>query len=447
MIQSASCQQLPNSRWPWLGGSLEIGLRRALHVREERLSARHDACRLLYVSDIHLRNGRSETLCRQVLEAVAGCNPDVVLLGGDLVDCSSELDRLGELVAGLHEVASVLAIGGNHDQRIGTDRVRDTVEHAGGQWIHDGTARLTHGERVIAVSGPDTTAPVDGHVRVLCAHNPRIWKTLHHGGYDLVLAGHLHGCQILDTGVRVLRQRDWEERERRIYRRLRGTSIGVQADGVLVLPLLPGHTLARWLEDPALEESLRKTAIERAVVALAEFHHLGFTHADAMAENVLVDLEAGAAYWFDFETIHDSSRPLAWRRADDVRALLVTCLVRTTPEKRVETLEFILNVYADEDITRVLPTSFTSVWPPRSLSTSFRRDCLFSVSVTSASGCETAHENRDLETVVSAGRQSDREDRDRLSPAIRPPNQRRDRTPYREPGRGARRRLARANRR
>ena len=168
--------------------------------------------------------------------------------------------------------------------------------------------------------------------------------------------------RILDTGVRVLRQRDWEERERRIYRRLRGTSIAVQADGVLVLPLLPGHTLATWLEDPALDESFRKTAIERAVVALAEFHHLGFTHADAMAENVLVDLEAGAACWFDFETIHDSSRPLAWRRADDVRALLVTCLVRTAAEKRVETLEFILDVYADEGVTRVLATSFASVW-------------------------------------------------------------------------------------
>ena len=102
--------------------------------------------------------------------------------------------------------------------------------------------------------------------------------------------------------------------------------------------------------------------MELAAVGLAEFHRQGFTHADAMAENVLVDLEAGVAYWFDFETIHDASRPMAWRRADDVRALLVTCLVRTVPEKRVETLEFILDVYADEDVTRVLATSFTSVW-------------------------------------------------------------------------------------
>ena len=168
--------------------------------------------------------------------------------------------------------------------------------------------------------------------------------------------------RLLDTGVRVLPQRDWEERERQIYRSLRGTSIRVDADGVLVLPCLAGQTLATLLEDPELEESLRKKAIERAVVALAEFHRLGFTHGDAMAENVLVDLEAGVAHWFDFETIHDSSRPMAWRRADDVRALLVTCLVRTVPEKRAETLEFILDVYADEDVTRVLATSFTSVW-------------------------------------------------------------------------------------
>jgi predicted MPP superfamily phosphohydrolase len=166
-------------------------------VREERLSTRHDACRLLYVSDIHLRDGRSETLCRQVSDAVAACHPDVVLLGGDLVDCTSELGRLRDLVGTLHEVASVLAIGGNHDQQVGVARVREAVEHAGGQWIHDGTAQITHGERVIAVSGPDAAVRADGHVRVLCAHNPRIWKSLRHAGYDLVLAGHLHGCQIV----------------------------------------------------------------------------------------------------------------------------------------------------------------------------------------------------------------------------------------------------------
>jgi hypothetical protein len=166
---------------------------------------------------------------------------------------------------------------------------------------------------------------------------------------------------ILDTGVRILPQRDWEERERLVYRTLYGTSIRIDADGMLVLPCLAGRTLAALLEDSELEESVRKTAIERAVIALAEFHHLGFTHGDAMAENVMVDVEGGVAHWFDFETLHDSRRPIAWRRADDVRALLVTCLVRTSPESLAETLQLILDVYADDDVTRLLATRFTSL--------------------------------------------------------------------------------------
>jgi hypothetical protein len=178
--------------------------------------------------------------------------------------------------------------------------------------------------------------------------------------------------RILDAGVAVLPQPEWEERERRIYSTIYGTSVRSDADGLLVLPHLAGETLAALLEDPQLEESVRKAAIERAVVALAEFHHLEFTHGDAMAANVLVDVEAGVARWFDFETIHDPNRPIAWRRADDVRTLLVTCLVRTRPEKVAETLQLILDVYEDlsrrsceaakaDEVCRFVALSFTSV--------------------------------------------------------------------------------------
>jgi len=168
--------------------------------------------------------------------------------------------------------------------------------------------------------------------------------------------------RLLDTGVRVLPQRDWEERERQLYLSLRGTPIRVDADGTLVLPRLTGETLACLLDDPKLDELARKKAIELAVAALADFHARGCTHGDAMAENVMVDLEARAAHWFDFETAHEPGRLTNWRRADDVRALFATCLLRTAPEKFAETLQFILDVYADEGVIRVVAASFTSVW-------------------------------------------------------------------------------------
>src|SRR5687767_9277663 len=164
--------------------------------------------------------------------------------------------------------------------------------------------------------------------------------------------------RILDTGVRVLPQRDWEERERQLYHSLHGSSVRVDDDGTLVLPRIAGETLASLLENPEQNESVRKKAIELAVAALAEFHRLGFTHGDAMAENVLVDLDAGVAHWFDFETVHDSDRPITWRRADDVRALLATCLLRSDAEEIAGTVQLVLDVYADDRVTNRLAASF-----------------------------------------------------------------------------------------
>lgn len=176
---------------------LTIGLSGALHVREERLSARKDACRLMYVSDIHLRSARSDHLCRQIIQAARSSRVDALLLGGDLVDESSEVEKLALLVSALREIAPVFAVAGNHDRSVGMDRVRDAVLGGRGTWIHSGSGHVVHGSRVIGISGPEAHSLPRGDVQVLCAHNPRIWKTARSRGYDLVLAGHLHGCQFV----------------------------------------------------------------------------------------------------------------------------------------------------------------------------------------------------------------------------------------------------------
>jgi serine/threonine protein kinase len=167
--------------------------------------------------------------------------------------------------------------------------------------------------------------------------------------------------EILDTGVRILPQREWEERERRLYHDLYGREIGNDEDGTLVLPRFEGSTLARLLEDPALDSTRRHGAITHVVVALVALHRRGWTHADAMAENVLIDLDARVARFVDFETIHDSSRSPIWRRADDLRALLTTCVLRTAPEHHAAILKLILDTYADEEVVRSLVTTFSSV--------------------------------------------------------------------------------------
>jgi hypothetical protein len=179
-----------------------------------------------------------------------------------------------------------------------------------------------------------------------------------HAPLFVALGGPLH--RLLDTGVRLLVQREWEARERQLHHALRDDGIEVERDGTLVLPCLPGTTLAALLEDPSLGARGRRRAIGLAVAALADFHSSGLTHGDAMAENVLVDLESDQAHWFDFETVHDPGRPMAWRRADDLRALLATCACRLADEQLPETIDLMLTVYADEEIARLVTDRFAS---------------------------------------------------------------------------------------
>jgi serine/threonine protein kinase len=184
-------------------------------------------------------------------------------------------------------------------------------------------------------------------------------RRLRHAPLLIWMGGGL--LRMLDTGVRVLSQRDWEAREDRLYRSLYGASVPVQADRTLCLPPLAGATLASLLESRTIDEPVRREAIRLAVVALADVHRRGFTHGDAMAENVMIDLDAGVARWFDFETMHDPDRPIAWGRADDMRALLATSLLRTPPDRLAETLDLIVAHYADDDVIRLVAARFTSV--------------------------------------------------------------------------------------
>lgn len=166
--------------------------------------------------------------------------------------------------------------------------------------------------------------------------------------------------RMMNTGVRVLPRKMWESRERALYASLYGAEVETDERGWLLLPHLAGTTLAAVLEKQALGYAVHDEAIMWAVRALADLHAREITHGDAMAENVMVDRGAGVARWFDFETMHDARRSLEWRRADDVRALLATCVLRTTRGRMAEVVDMILDTYGDPEITHLVADAFAS---------------------------------------------------------------------------------------
>ncbi len=169
---------------------LELGASGPLLIRREsiHLGLAH-SLRVLYASDLHLGRWWTRAVPGQLVRAVHEAAPDLILLGGDLVDNSQGLPALRRCVQDLVDVAPVHAVPGNHDERAGLAKVRAAVEAGGGHWLPDQPV-----EGSVRIDGRIDPAARAGQ-RLLCTHHPGDFPAAVAAGYGLVLAGHLHGGQ------------------------------------------------------------------------------------------------------------------------------------------------------------------------------------------------------------------------------------------------------------
>jgi uncharacterized protein len=189
---------------------LEINSQGSLHLRTEQIDLtgqRILAYHILYISDLHLGWARSARIVENLIDIAQAQRPDLILLGGDLVDRPRGLALLSQAVQQLSAIALTAAIAGNHDVWIGVERVRQAVLAGGGDWLEGRSLRFSVANKTVRVDGgmpligfPSTDGLADEHVAhdsddyaILCAHNPIAVEQAQ--AYQLVLAGHLHGCQ------------------------------------------------------------------------------------------------------------------------------------------------------------------------------------------------------------------------------------------------------------
>jgi hypothetical protein len=139
-------------------------------------------------------------------------------------------------------------------------------------------------------------------------------------------------CSRLALRVEILWGERWLDRERALYQTLYGATVERAGDDALRLPLLPGETLAALLGRTRAWTGGAAEAMRAAWRALRVLHGLdeeahgsrrSFSHADATVANVLVDA-TGAARFIDFESVHAERLGAVERRADDLRALVVS---------------------------------------------------------------------------------------------------------------------------
>jgi predicted MPP superfamily phosphohydrolase len=160
-------------------------------VRRERIALNvSHPLRLLYASDLHLGHWWTARVAEHLVVLAGRTSPDVILLGGDLVDRRRALEPMQSMLRSLTKLAPTYAIPGNHDLRVGVAALRVAVLAAGGHWLPDGLV-----ERGLTIEGVLSPPRCHSESRILCAHAPAIFPAAARAGYRLVLAGHLHGGQ------------------------------------------------------------------------------------------------------------------------------------------------------------------------------------------------------------------------------------------------------------
>jgi hypothetical protein len=208
-------------RIPGIHRPYDRQLRRDLTLSEASIAVpglpgAFDGLRVLLISDPHAGPFVSPGALAEAFARLLAVEPDLVLLGGDLVTTGP-----GEFVS--HRAAferlrarlGVYAVLGNHDHYGGEpERLRALVEGAGIPVLHNRSIRLRRGAHTLDVAGVDdlllgrtdldaalagTRPPV-----LLLSHNPDLLFEAARRGVALQLSGHTHGGQIRLPGCPVL---------------------------------------------------------------------------------------------------------------------------------------------------------------------------------------------------------------------------------------------------
>ena len=196
------------------GVTLLAGLDARLVVRTYAIESEQVSTpvRLAVLTDLHAcAYGEGQ---KNLLDAVAVQCPDLVLLGGDIVDDEPRMpeERALATVEALAEVWPVYYVTGNHEfwtERVG--EVKELLRAQGAVVLEGESHTVTAAGQSLRIGGVDdpevgedvwreqleaVTAAQDGETfSILLTHRPERVEDYTGRGFDLVLAGHAHGGQ------------------------------------------------------------------------------------------------------------------------------------------------------------------------------------------------------------------------------------------------------------
>jgi hypothetical protein len=204
---------------------LYVPLRSAIdtmHVRnsEARVSlpglpAEFDELRITLFGDIHVDRYTEESKIGQFRRIVVQEHPDLLVSSGDLVSSGTGfLEKAKAAICGLNGSIATIGVMGDHDFWAGPDQVREIQLDCGWIFLQDEHRLIPYRGKTICLSGLTNiyaqrldaarldsflAAAPEADLHILLTHQPanRVIQAAVAHRYDLLLAGHTHGGQIV----------------------------------------------------------------------------------------------------------------------------------------------------------------------------------------------------------------------------------------------------------
>ncbi|HEU4615319.1 MAG TPA: metallophosphoesterase family protein, partial [Kofleriaceae bacterium] len=173
----------------------------------ETAVAERPPLRVAFASDFHAGSTTHPRLLASACDALASCEPHIVLLGGDFVTMrASSIHELAKRLERIPAPHGKFAVLGNHDLRADRATVIEALRDAGVRVLANEHAVLPPPYHDTAICGlEDATRghPRADHAldtpasrRIVLMHSPEGLHAIGERAFDLAFCGHTHGGQI-----------------------------------------------------------------------------------------------------------------------------------------------------------------------------------------------------------------------------------------------------------
>lgn len=172
------------------------------------------------ITDLHINRAVSAERVRTIVEKTNALNPQAILLVGDIIDDTDNLDEQIAELAKLKAKDGVFMVLGNHEVYRGASVISRKIKEIGFKFLFNEGEEISNNIFIAGIPDYLSSAYVssltpnirktlqnskDENYKILLSHSPSFIDTLDNGKIDLQLSGHTHGGQIFPFHLGVKR--------------------------------------------------------------------------------------------------------------------------------------------------------------------------------------------------------------------------------------------------